>query len=142
MSERAPTFVQEHPMLGRFADLGDLILTGSAPLGVVDEYSYLDLELALSGDAVAQVDSATPTRYIEVPSGQQTWVRHRGVCRCLEQQRWRLMDHLAGDALRFPGPESDNALSQNFREIISVLIESARQPGIIQARSATSQVRW
>ena len=58
-------------MLGRFADLGDLILTGSAPLGVVDEYSYLDLELALSGDAVAQVDSATPTRYIEVRSGSK-----------------------------------------------------------------------
>jgi hypothetical protein len=64
------------------------------------------------------------------------------------------MDHLAGDALRFPGPESDNALSQNFREIISVLIESARQPGINetwltrrwehinQPRSATSRVRW
>ena len=72
MSERAPTFVQEHPMFGRFADLGDLIPTGSAPLGVVDEYSYLDLELALLGDAVAQVDSASPTRYIEVLSGQQT----------------------------------------------------------------------
>ena len=90
VSERAPTFVQEHPVLGRFADLGGLILTGSTTLGVVDEYSDLDLELVLSEDAVAQVDTASPTRYIEVPSGQQTWVRHRGVCRCLEQQRWRM----------------------------------------------------
>ena len=66
----------------------------------------------------------------------------------------RLMDHLVDDALRFPGPESDNALSQDFREIRSLLIDSARQTGIDepwltrwwehinQARSATSRVRW
>ena len=66
----------------------------------------------------------------------------------------RLKDHLVDDALRFPGPEPDNALSQDFREIRSVLIDSARQTGIYkpwmtrwwehinQARSATSRVRW
>jgi len=65
VSEWGPTFVQEHPVLGRFADLGDLILTGSTTLGVVDECSGLDLELVLSEDAVTQVDTAAPTRYIE-----------------------------------------------------------------------------
>ena len=66
----------------------------------------------------------------------------------------RLMDDLADDALRFPGPESDDALSQDFRGIRSLLIDSARQTGIDepwltrwwehinQARSATSRVRW
>jgi len=66
----------------------------------------------------------------------------------------RLMEHLADDALRFPGPESDTALSQDFRAIRSLLIESARHTGIDepwltrwwehinQARSATSRVRW
>ena len=52
-------------MLGRIADLGDLILAGSTTLGSVDEYSDLDLELVLSEDTVAQVDTASPTRYIE-----------------------------------------------------------------------------
>ena len=42
----------------------------------------------------------------------------------------RLMDDLADDALRFPGPESDDALSQDFRGIRSLLIDSARQTGI------------
>ncbi|MDP6453850.1 MAG: hypothetical protein QF898_11115 [SAR202 cluster bacterium] len=65
-----------------------------------------------------------------------------------------ILDHLADDALRLPGPESDNPLSQDFREIRGVLIDSARQSGIDepwlvrwwehinQARSATSSVRW
>ena len=65
VSEWAPTIGQAHPVFGRFADLGGLILTGSTTLGVVDEYSDLDLELVLSEDAVAQVDTASPTRYIE-----------------------------------------------------------------------------
>ena len=42
----------------------------------------------------------------------------------------RFMDDLADDALRFPGPESDDALSQDFRGIRSLLIDSARQTGI------------
>ena len=66
----------------------------------------------------------------------------------------RIMDHLADDTLRFSGPESDNSLSQELREIRGVLIESARQSGIDepwlvrwwehinQARSATANVRW
>jgi hypothetical protein len=66
----------------------------------------------------------------------------------------RIMDHLADDALRLPGPESENPLSQDFREIRGVLITSARQSGIDepwlirwwehinQARSSTSGVRW
>jgi hypothetical protein len=65
-----------------------------------------------------------------------------------------IMDHLADDALRLPGPESENPLSQDFREIRGVLINSARRSGIDepwlirwwehinQARSATSGVRW
>ena len=65
VSKWAPTFGQAHPVLGRIAGLGDLILTGSTTLGVVDECSGLDLELVLSEDAVAQVDTASPTRYIE-----------------------------------------------------------------------------
>jgi len=65
VSEWAPTFGQAHPVLGRIADLGDRILTGSTTLGTVDEYSDLDLELVLSEDAVAQVDTTSPTRYIE-----------------------------------------------------------------------------
>ena len=40
------------------------------------------------------------------------------------------MDDLADDALRFPGPESDDALSQDFRGIRSLLIDSDRQTGI------------
>ena len=65
VSEWAPTIGQAHPVFGRFADLGGLILTGSTTLGVVDEYSDLDLELVLSEDTVAQVDTASATRYIE-----------------------------------------------------------------------------
>ena len=60
VSEWAPTIGQAHPVFGRFADLGGLILTGSTTLGVVDEYSDLDLELVLSEDAVAQVDTPLP----------------------------------------------------------------------------------
>lgn len=65
VSECIPGFVREHPALGPFADRGDLILTGSTTLDVVDEHSDLDLELVLPDEAVAEVDAASPTRYIE-----------------------------------------------------------------------------
>ena len=65
VSEYVPNFVREHPALGPIADRGDLILTGSTTLNVADEHSDLDLELVVSNEAVADLDAASPTRYIE-----------------------------------------------------------------------------
>jgi hypothetical protein len=64
------------------------------------------------------------------------------------------MDHLAADALRFPGPESENPLSLELKGLRNDLVDAARSKGIDepwltrwwehvnQARTATSRVHW
>jgi hypothetical protein len=65
LSEFAPAFMANHPALSRVCERGDLVLGGSTSLGVDDEFSDLDLELALSDEDAAAFDEASPTRYID-----------------------------------------------------------------------------
>jgi hypothetical protein len=65
-----------------------------------------------------------------------------------------ILDAIAGDALRFAGPDRQNPLSQQARQMRQILIDAARAKGIdepwltqwwlyiSQAEGATADVRW
>ncbi len=65
MSDFVPGFMANHPVLASVGARGDLILSGSTSFGIDDEYSDLDVDLLLSHEDLAVVDSASPTRYFD-----------------------------------------------------------------------------
>ena len=65
LSDFVPGFMANHPVLASVGARGDLILSGSTSFGIDDEYSDLDVDLLLSHEDLAVVDSASPTRYFD-----------------------------------------------------------------------------
>ena len=139
LAEFLPGFLRNHPALSAVAPRADVLLSGSTTLPLAHG---LRACLALEGEPYPydkwlwRVAAGTPTGQKLAPSVE------------------RLMGHLAADALRFPGPESDNPLSQELKAFRRELVDAARGRGVDepwldrwwlhvnQARAATRGLRW